>query len=110
MVAREDSHGSSEGAENRRDQSSPMQEGRVRRIFKPSPGRIALTLLMPLIVGTILTLSLEAGLAFYQLMLTPTFEMYADELYAIFNYFVLLWIPFYLLSCLIIWLLSSARK
>jgi len=87
-----------------------MQEGRVRRIFKPSLGRIALTLLMPLIAGTILTLSLDAGLAFYQLMLTPTFEMYADGSYTIFNYFVVLWIPFYLMSCLIISLLSSARK
>jgi len=71
----------------------------IRQILKPSPLKVFLTLLAPLLVGLILTLSLDGAIGFYQLMLSPGYTVYADEAYFFFNNFLLLWIPFYVISC-----------
>jgi len=56
-----------------------------------------------------LTLSLDGALGFFQLMFTPWFT-YIDDLYRVFNNYLLLWIPFYVVSCLVAGFIEGRRK
>ena len=74
----------------------------VRGFLKPTVTKIILTLLIPIPVYGIFTFRLDAVLDFYYYLLTPYIQTYADVMYTKFNYFVLLWVPFYLGSCLLV--------
>jgi len=43
---------------------------------------------------------LEGVLDFYWYLLTPYYKVYADVMYREFNWFILLWVPFYISACL----------
>ncbi|MCX6659545.1 MAG: hypothetical protein NTX81_04100 [Candidatus Bathyarchaeota archaeon] len=83
---------------------------RIWWLLKPNLTKILLMLLLPFIIGYILTLSLDQAIGLYCWMLTPTFEIQADPAQQIFNQFVLLWIPFYIISCIIISGISRIRS
>ena len=73
----------------------------IQQILKPSPLKVVLALIVPFLAGLILTLSLDGAFGFYQLMLSPGYTTYADEAYFTFNSYLLLWVPFYILSCVV---------
>jgi len=74
----------------------------IKEFLKPTWVKIFLTLLIPIPVDIIMTLSTEHILDFYWYLQTPIIEVYTPEkTYSQFNPFMLLWIPFYLSACLI---------
>jgi len=72
----------------------------INEFLKPSIPKILVTLVLPAVVYVFLTFSLEGVLDFYWYLLTPYYRVYADVLYREFNWFTLLWVPFYLSACL----------
>lgn len=74
----------------------------IRGFLRPTVFKIILTVLLPVPVYVLFTLSVWGVLDFYFWLLTPYIKVYADVMYTEFNSFVLLWIPFYLAACLIV--------
>ena len=81
-----------------------------QQIIKPSPLKVVLTLIAPFLVGLILTLSLDGAIGVYQLMLSPGYTTYADKAYFTFNSYLLLWAPFYVVSCVVAQFIKGRRK
>jgi len=73
----------------------------VKEFLKPTLLKMLITLLIPIPVDIIMTFSFNYILDFYWYLLTPIIGVYTDAMYREFNPFILLWIPFYLLACLI---------
>lgn len=78
----------------------------VRGFLRPTVVKIILTLLIPIPVYVLFTFRLGTVLDFYYWLLTPYIKTYADVMYTEFNYFVLLWVPFYLCTCLLVELVN----
>jgi hypothetical protein len=79
-----------------------LSRKKVWRLIRPDLTKVGLALILPLIIGGLLTLSFDGALGFYGLMLTLGDTMYADVTYFQFNYFVLFWVPIYFFSCIIV--------
>ena len=73
----------------------------IKEFLRPTSIKLLITLLIPIPVYILMTLSVENILDFYLYLFTPTFKVYADVMYREFNPFILLWIPFYLAACMI---------
>lgn len=73
----------------------------IKDFLRPTKLKVLITLIMPVFVYIIVTFRVESILDFYFWLLTPTIKVYADVMYTEFNPFILLWIPFYLASCMI---------
>jgi hypothetical protein len=75
----------------------------LRKLLKPDKKKVILTVLLPIVVLFAVTGSLETLLDFYGYLLTPTMGVYdGTRTYRRFNNFILLWIPFYILACIIL--------
>jgi hypothetical protein len=71
----------------------------IKEFLKPNITKIIITLLLPALIGLILTFSISGVFAVYGLLLTPGYTIYADIAYYEWNYYILGWIPIYLLAC-----------
>lgn len=70
-----------------------------KEFLKPNLTKIIISLLLPALIGLILTLSLSGAFAVYGLLLTPGYTVYADIAYYEWNYYILSWIPIYTAAC-----------
>jgi hypothetical protein len=52
------------------------------------------------------TFNVDSVLDFYGYLLTPTYKVWADVMYTEFNFWVLAWVPMYLVSCLLVHLVE----
>ena len=71
----------------------------IKEFLKPNLTKLAITLILPALIGLILTLSISGAFAVYGLLLTPGYTIYADQAYYEWNLYILGWIPIYLLAC-----------
>ena len=71
-----------------------------KEFLRPTFGKVLVTLLVPAAVYLMLTFTVDGVVDFYWYLLSPFYKVYADEMYREFNYFILLWVPFYISACL----------
>ena len=80
-------------------------------LLKPDVKKVVLTLLLPVAIYTLVTFRPGGVLDFYGYLLTPRMRHWdGSTMTYIFNRYVLLWIPIYLLSCCIVHLASAYRR
>lgn len=70
-----------------------------KEFLKPTITKLVITLILPAVIGLILTLNISGAFAVYGLLLTPGYTLYADIAYYELNYYILGWIPIYLSAC-----------
>ena len=58
-------------------------------------------MLLPAVIGIILTLSISGAFTVYGLLLTPGYTLYADIVYYEWIYYILDWIPIYISACIL---------
>lgn len=73
----------------------------IKEFLKPTVSKIIITLLTPIPVYFLMTGTIATVLDFYWYLFAPTIKVYADIMYPEFNPWILAWIPFYLIACLI---------
>ena len=78
----------------------------VKSFLRPTFQKIVITLLIPIPVDILVTLRVDLVLDFYYYLFTPFIKVYADVMYTESNYFLLLWIPFYIIACIIVGLVK----
>jgi len=81
----------------------------VAEFLKPSIVKLLVTLVMPVPVAYLATFNVDSVLDFYWYLLTPTVKVWADVMYTEFNFWVLAWVPMYLVSCLLVYLVERRR-
>ena len=81
----------------------------VAEFLKPSIVKLLVTLVMPVPVAYLATFNVDSVLDFYWYLLTPTVKVWADVMYTEFNFWVLAWVPMYLASCLLVYLVERRR-
>ncbi len=69
----------------------------IVELLKPNIQKIGVTLGLFIVIGLLVQFGL--GGSFIGLLLTPTYTLYADEAYTYINWYILLWIPLYVLGC-----------
>jgi hypothetical protein len=75
---------------------------KAKEFLKPTLAKLLITFLIPIPVDIIITHSTAYILDFYWYLLTPIITAYTvEKTYNKFNQFILLWIPFYLVACII---------
>ena len=78
--------------------------------LKPDPLKLALVLIIPAIVGVLVTGRADTILDFYDYLLKPRMGVWTGtEITFVFNRFILLWIPFYLGACTLVHLARVKR-
>ena len=76
-----------------------------RNFIKPSVLKLVITLLLPVVLAAVLTRRTDTILDFYGYLLTPRLALWTGEgIVYVFNSFVLLWIPFYLAACALVYI------
>ena len=70
-----------------------------KEFLKPTITKLVITLLLPAVIGIIITLSISGAFAVYGLLLTPGYTIYVDSAYYEWNYYILGWILIYLSAC-----------
>ena len=74
-------------------------------LLKPNIAKIVITLIVPAIIGLLVIHRIENTVDFYGYLLTPRLALWTGEgIIYIFNRFVLLWIPFYLAACALVYI------
>ena len=71
----------------------------IKEFLKPNLTKIVITLLLPAVIGLVLTFSISGAFAVYGMLLTPGYTLYADVAYYQWNYYIFGWIPIYLIAC-----------
>jgi hypothetical protein len=77
--------------------------------LKPSIVKVLITLIMPAPIAYLVTFNVESILSFYGWLLTPMYKVWADVMYTEFNVWVLAWVPMYLVSCTLVYLVKRLR-
>jgi hypothetical protein len=73
------------------------------KLLKPRPLKIGGALVIPAVVGLLVTRRIESTIDFYGYLLTPMISHYnGNSIYYTFNVYFLLWMPFYLIACAIV--------
>jgi hypothetical protein len=76
-----------------------------RGFLKPNVLKFVIALLLPAVVAAVVTRRAESVVDFYGYLLTPRLALWTGEgIVYIFNRFVLLWIPFYLAACALVFI------
>ena len=79
-------------------------------LLKPNIAKIVITLIVPAIVGLLVTHRIENTVDFYGYLLTPRLGYWTgSDIIYVFNRWLLLWIPFYLTACAIVLLFKRLR-
>ncbi len=66
----------------------------------PDAVKVVVTIFLPAVVALLVTRRPESVLDFYGYLLTPMMPYYdGTKITRIFNRYVLLWVPFYLVAC-----------
>lgn len=79
-------------------------------LLKPNIAKIVITLIVPAIVGLLVTHRIENTVDFYGYLLTPRLALWTGSgIVYVFNRYVLLWIPFYLFACAVSIIISRSR-
>jgi predicted Na+-dependent transporter len=79
-------------------------------LLKPNIAKIVITLIVPAIVGLLVTHRIENTVDFYGYLLTPRLALWTGEsIVYVFNRYVLLWIPFYLAACALVYIAGGRR-
>ena len=73
----------------------------IKEFLKPNLTKLVITLILPALIGLILTFSISGGFTVYGLLLTPGYTIYANQAYYEWNLYILSWIPIYLTACTI---------
>lgn len=82
----------------------------IVEFLKPSLIKIGVVLVIPLVVGLLVTQRIENTIDFYGYLLTPMMPFYnGNSITYIFNKYFLLWIPFYLIACAMVMLFIQIR-
>ncbi len=71
----------------------------IKEFLRPNLTKIVTTLLLPAIIGLVLTFSISGAFAVYGMLLTPGYTLYADIAYYEWNYYILGWVPIYAAAC-----------
>jgi hypothetical protein len=80
-------------------------------LLKPDVRKVVLALLLPVAIYTLVTFRPGGVLDFYWYLLTPRMGYWdGTSMTYVFNRYVLLWIPIYLLSCGIVHLASAYKR
>lgn len=70
------------------------------KFLMPDAVKVVVTLFLPAVVALLVTQRLESVLDFYWYLLTPMMPYYdGTKITRIFNWYVMLWVPFYLAAC-----------
>lgn len=78
--------------------------------FRPNVVKVIVTLLLPAVVALLVTRKLDNVLDFYGYLLTLMMPYYdGTRITRIFNRYVLLWIPFYLAACALVYVTHMFR-
>jgi hypothetical protein len=72
-----------------------------KKFLKPNLPKIIITLLLPAVIGLILTFSISGAFAVYGMLLTPGYTLYSDIAYYEWNLYILGWIPVYIAACIL---------
>lgn len=73
------------------------------KFLKPRPLAIGVALVIPAVVGMLVTRRIESTIDFYGYLLTPMMSYYnGNSSSYLFNVYFLLWMPFYLIACAIV--------
>ena len=76
-----------------------------RGFFKPSVLKLVIALILPSVVAAVVTRRAESIFDFYGYLLTPRLALWTDSgIVYVFNRFILLWIPFYLAACALVYI------
>jgi len=79
-------------------------------LLKPNIPKIVITLIVPAIVGLLVTHRIEKTVDFYGYLLTLRLALWTGEgIVYVFNRYVLLWIPFYLAACALVYITGGTR-
>jgi hypothetical protein len=79
-------------------------------LLKPNIPKIVVTLIVPAIVGLLVTQRIENTVDFYGYLLTPRLALWTGEgIVYVFNRWLFLWIPFYLFACAFSLVVTRAR-
>lgn len=76
-----------------------------RGFFKPSVLKLVIALILPPVVAAVVTRRAESVFDFYGYLLTPRLALWTGEgIVYVFNRWLLLWIPFYLAACALVYI------
>jgi hypothetical protein len=79
-------------------------------ILKPSILKLGVTLVVPAGVSLLVTRHIENVIDFYGYLLTPMMPFYdGKNIIYIINYYLFLWIPFYLVACAMVFSIRQVR-
>lgn len=85
-----------------------MSEFDWRKFLTPSVRKIVIMLVIPFIVGMLITGRLENTIDFYGYLFTPVRMVYENEaIYRRVNPFFFWWIPLYLIACSLDYLIGK---
>ena len=80
------------------------------RFLKPGVLKLALVLVIPAMVALLVTGNADTILDFYGYLLKPWMGVWTGtEIVTVFNRYLLLWIPFYLTACSLVYLMRVKR-
>ena len=80
------------------------------RFLKPNVLKLALVLVIPAIVAILVTGRADTLLDFYGYLLMPWRGVWTGtEIVNVFNRYLLLWIPFYLAACALVYMMRVKR-
>jgi hypothetical protein len=85
----------------------------LKKFLKPDWRKIAITLIIPTIPFLILSIRdirmLTILFIVYQLLFIPAIS-YGEPIVTYPNFLLILWIPIYIISCLIVWTYDKVKK
>jgi len=80
------------------------------RFLKPGVLKLALVLVIPAMVALLVTGRADTLLGFYGYLLKPWMGVWTGaEIVNVFNRYLLLWIPFYLAACALVYMMRVKR-
>ena len=82
----------------------------IVEFLKLSLTKIGVSLVIPVVVGLLVTQRIENTIDFYGYLLSPIMPFYnGNSVTYIFNKYFLFWIPFYLIACAMVILVNKIR-
>jgi len=80
------------------------------KFLRPDAVKVVVTLFLPAVVALLVTWRPESVLDFFWYLLTPMMPYYdGTKITRIFNWYVLLWVPFYLAACTFAYLVRRRK-
>ena len=87
--------------------SHPCNAMDIKEFLKPNLSKILIALVLPALIGLVLTFSVSGVFAVYGMLLAPGYTVYGDVVSYEWNMYILGWVPIYAAACALAPLIES---